>query len=148
MNEAIKNDIFKSLSQIDDLFNTVPEENNKSNSVDFEIVDTKIEEAKVEVNNEEVYNKLRELTADWLEVQNKYKTMENKLLELKQKRKEIEEEIKKYINPNEPKVIDGRKITWSVYVEKRFDSKRFKENYPQLYEQFVKENTRERFNIK
>lgn len=75
--------------------------------------------------------------------------------ELKEQKKEIEKDIKDIENRIKGEMQDAeiaktgqRKITWKTYSSKRFDSKRFKKEHPDLYSKYVKENSYRKFQVK
>lgn len=75
--------------------------------------------------------------------------------ELKEQKKEIEESIKEIENRIKGEMQDAevakvgeRKITWKTFSSKRFDSKRFKKEHPDLYNEYVLESSYRKFQVK
>lgn len=60
----------------------------------------------------------------------------------------IEQEIKMYMEDNETAVSDHYKVSWSNVDSKRFDTKRFKMEKPELYKEYAMTSTSRRFQIK
>lgn len=77
---------------------------------------------------------------------------------LKQQKKELDKEIEAHENEIKKAIgeaaelvraSDGKTIaTWKSTTSKRFDGKAFEADYPDLYEQYKKENTSRRFLVK
>lgn len=86
---------------------------------------------------------------------NKFKSKLQRLDEIKylmskldEEKKKIEQEIQIEMGENEIALIGNRKVTWKSYISNRFDTKRFKNDYPELYEQYIKQSSYRRFQIK
>ncbi|WIF95160.1 YqaJ viral recombinase family protein [Caminicella sporogenes] len=67
---------------------------------------------------------------------------------LDEEKKKIEQEIQVEMGENELALIGDRKITWKTVSSNRFDSKSFKKDYPDLYNQYTKKSLYRRFQIK
>lgn len=67
---------------------------------------------------------------------------------LDKEKKQIEQEIQVEMGENEIALIGDRKITWKSVNSNRFDSKSFKKDYPDLYEQYAKKSSYRRFSVK
>ncbi|MFD1206676.1 YqaJ viral recombinase family protein [Sporosarcina contaminans] len=63
-------------------------------------------------------------------------------------KKEYENQLKDMMKDNEKGYIGERQIIWKSYVTNRFDSKRFKEEEPDLYERYVNQTRARRFSVK
>lgn len=64
------------------------------------------------------------------------------------KQKQIEQEIKLYMKDNEFAVNDGYKISWSNVDTTRLDTKKIKEEKPEIYKAYAKTSSTRRFQIK
>jgi putative phage-type endonuclease len=67
---------------------------------------------------------------------------------LDKEKKQLEQEIQLEMGENEIAIIGDRKITWKTIHSNRFDSKRFKQDYPDIYEKYIKNNSYRKFQIK
>ena len=88
------------------------------------------------MTNNELLNKLEEY--------GEYKRMLN---EIKECLTAIEDEIKEEMNGDGEMTINGIKITNKTYIQQRFDSKAFKEEYGDLYGAYTKPIKCKRFKI-
>lgn len=86
---------------------------------------------------------------------NSYEEKLERYDELKEQKKEIEYEIKEIENQIKGEMedaevaqTDSRKITWKTVASKRFNSKAFKKDHPELYQEYVNESSYRRFQIK
>lgn len=68
--------------------------------------------------------------------------------ELEKEQKQIEQEIQFYMKDNETAFSDGYRITWANVDTSRLDTKRIKEEKPEIYQEFSKTVTSRRFQIK
>lgn len=68
--------------------------------------------------------------------------------ELETEKKEIEQKIQMELGENEKATLGERLITWKSYESSRFDSGRFKKDYPDLYSQYVNKSEYRRFSVK
>lgn len=78
-----------------------------------------------------------------------------KILELGEQIKELEKEqdklkgdIQAVMGDSEELVTKKYIITWVKFVSQKFDSKKFKEQHPDMYNIFAKASEARRFNIK
>jgi len=67
---------------------------------------------------------------------------------LQEQKVEYENKIKAKLGTNEVGGTENYKIYWKSYTTKRFDSKRFKAEHPDLFEQYVKESKSRKFTVK
>ena len=67
---------------------------------------------------------------------------------LEKEQKQIEQEIKLFMKDNETAYSDRYKVSWSNVDSSRIDTKRMKEEEPELYRKFLKVNSYRRFSIK
>lgn len=79
----------------------------------------------------------------------------NKIGELKLQSNEISEQISEYENKikeilknSETGIIGDRKVSWKSQIRKTIDSKRLKEEQPQIYEKYIKTTSFRKFDIK
>ena len=67
---------------------------------------------------------------------------------LEQEQKQIEQEIKLYMKDNERAYNDQYKVSWSNVESARIDTKRMKEEQPEVYQKFLKVGLSRRFQVK
>ncbi|MFJ8216437.1 YqaJ viral recombinase family protein [Bacillus cereus] len=67
---------------------------------------------------------------------------------LQEQKAEYENKIKAKLGTNEVGETENYKIYWKSYTTNRFDSKRFKAEHPDLFEQYVKESKSRKFTVK
>ncbi|WP_270607737.1 YqaJ viral recombinase family protein [Bacillus mobilis] len=67
---------------------------------------------------------------------------------LQEQKAEYENKIKAKLGTNEVGGTENYKIYWKSYTTNRFDSKRFKLEHPDLFEQYVKETNSRKFTVK
>ncbi|HFK1462291.1 YqaJ viral recombinase family protein [Bacillus sp. YAF12_1] len=67
---------------------------------------------------------------------------------LQEQKAEYENKIKAKLGTNEVGGTENYKIYWKSYTTNRFDSKRFKVEHPDLFEQYVKESKSRKFTVK
>ena len=72
----------------------------------------------------------------------------SQIAELEKEQKQIEQEVKLYMKDNELAVSDNYKISWSSIETTRLDTKRIKEEKPELYQDYAKVSSSRRFQIK
>ena len=70
------------------------------------------------------------------------------LKSIETQKKEYENRIKDMMQDNEKAYSGDRAVIWKSYVTSRFDSKRFKAEQPDLFEQYVNTTTARRFSVK
>ena len=68
--------------------------------------------------------------------------------ELTTEQKQIEQEIKLYMKDNELAVNDRYKVSWSNVDTTRLDTKRIKEEKPEIYTAYTKTTSSRRFQIR
>ena len=67
---------------------------------------------------------------------------------LDREKKQIEQEIQVKMGENEIAIIGDRRVTWKTIHSNRFDSKRFKQDHPDLYKKYINETSYRKFQIK
>ncbi len=67
---------------------------------------------------------------------------------LQEQKAEYENKIKAKLGTSEAGGTENYKVFWKSYTTNRFDSKRFKADHPDLYEQYVKESKSRKFTVK
>lgn len=67
---------------------------------------------------------------------------------LQEQKAEYENKIKAKLGTNEVGGTENYKVYWKSYKTNRFDSKRFKVEHPDLYEQYAKESISRKFTVK
>ncbi|MDE7432089.1 MAG: YqaJ viral recombinase family protein [Lachnospiraceae bacterium] len=67
---------------------------------------------------------------------------------LQQEQSSIEQEIKLYMQDNEYAASDSYRVSWSNVESTRLDSKRIREEHPEIYRDYAKQSVSRRFQIK
>lgn len=67
---------------------------------------------------------------------------------LQEQKAEYENKIKAKLGTSEAGGTENYKVFWKSYITNRFDSKRFKAEHPDLFEQYVKPSQSRKFTIK
>ena len=67
---------------------------------------------------------------------------------LEREKKEIEQKIKLYMEDAEKAENDHYTVTWKTISSNRVDSKKLKENHPDIYQKCLKPSASRRFEIK
>ena len=67
---------------------------------------------------------------------------------LEKEQKQIEQEVKCFMQENETAVSEKYRVSWSNVETIKLDTKRVKEEQPELYENFSKTTTVRRFTVK
>lgn len=67
---------------------------------------------------------------------------------LDREKKQLEQEIQVKMGENEIAIIGDRRVTWKTIHSNRFDSKRFKQDHPDLYKKYTNETSYRKFQIK
>ena len=70
------------------------------------------------------------------------------MTKLEQEQKQIEQEIKLYMKDNESAFNERYRITWTNVDTARLDTKRVKEEKPEVYRQFMQTTSSRRFTVK
>ena len=81
------------------------------------------------------------------EILNKYDEVKSKIKELDKEKKSMEQFFKSQMGNYEVAFIGDRKITWKKQSKTIFDTKRFKNDYPELYKDYAKEISSRVFKI-
>lgn len=90
----------------------------------------------------------KELPADaYLQVQ-LYEEAAEEEKAAKERKEEAANKLKDMLGEYSKGFIFDRKVCWTNVTAKRFDTKRFKKDYPDLHDQYVNESTYRRFSIK
>lgn len=79
-----------------------------------------------------------------LEELDEVKKLEN---EAKERRTEIENKIKSMLGEYEVGIWKDRKVTWKTYESTRLDTKKFKEDHPDLFEKYAKKSSYRTFRV-
>lgn len=66
----------------------------------------------------------------------------------KEQKKEAENKLKSVLGENEQGILDERTITWKSYSSTRLDSKKLKEEEPELFKKYAKTTSSRRFTLK
>jgi putative phage-type endonuclease len=90
----------------------------------------------------------KELEGDTGMLLDDYEDIKEQISQLEEQKQEIENKLKNRLGEYEEGQFGDTLITWKPIVSKRFNSKAFKSEYPDLYEQFRKESSYRRFMIK
>lgn len=72
----------------------------------------------------------------------------SQIAELEKEQKQIEQEVKLYMKDNESAFSDNYRISWSSIETTRLDTKRIREEKPELYQDYAKVSSSRRFQIK
>jgi len=81
------------------------------------------------------------------EILNKYDEVKSKIKELDKEKKSMEQFFKSQMGNYEVAFIGDRKLTWKKQSKTIFDTKRFKNDYPELYKDYSKESSTRVFKI-
>lgn len=72
----------------------------------------------------------------------------SQLKELEAQKKEAENKLKAMLGTNEAGETSEYIVTWKPVLQKRLDTKRLKEEHPEIYEEYTKENGYRKFGLK
>lgn len=89
-----------------------------------------------------------DLSFEFKEKLDNYLELKNQIKQLQEIVKQTENEIKNELKEAETGFVKGYQVNWKQVISKRLDTKRLKKEKPEIYEQFVKETTSRRFNVK
>ena len=78
---------------------------------------------------------------------NELKAIEAQMKELKDKADAIKEEFKAEMGNDELREVGGFKVHYTIVITNRLDSKRMKDEAPELYKKWLKEDIQRRFSI-
>lgn len=81
------------------------------------------------------------------EVMSKYDEIKSKMKELDKEKKSMEQFFKSQMGNYEVAFIGDRKLSWKRQTKTIFDTKRFKNDYPELYRDYSKESSTRVFKI-
>ena len=79
---------------------------------------------------------------------NYYFDLDKSIKGLQMQQEMMKQKIQKAMGEHQGAVLKGAKVTWKPYVTSRFDGKKFKNDEPELYEQYSKQSESRRFVIK
>lgn len=79
---------------------------------------------------------------------NRRSEVQKQIAELEREVKKIEQEVKLYLKENEFASSDRYRVTWANVDTSRLDTKRLKEEKPEIYRDFLKVSTSRRLSIK
>jgi putative phage-type endonuclease len=97
---------------------------------------------------EEAKPERKQLNDELYDLIDHHEELRLRIKELEEKKTEIENRLKNELGEYEEGEVNGAIVTWKPIVSKRFNSKAFKSEYPDLYDQFKKESSYRRFTIK
>lgn len=72
----------------------------------------------------------------------------SQIAELQQEQSRIEQEVKLYMKDNEFAACEGYRVSWSNVESTRLDTKRIRQEKPEIYQDYAKISTSRRFQIK
>lgn len=75
-------------------------------------------------------------------------SLKETIWELDERAKTLENEIKNELKDAEIGFVQNYQVTWKQFESTRVDTKKLKEQFPQVYEQVIKPSSYRRFNIK
>lgn len=75
-------------------------------------------------------------------------SINKQIKELQSEKKGYENSLKELLGENEKAVTNGYEATWKPQQQKRIDSKRLKEEQPEIYEKYIKEVKSRPFKVK
>lgn len=78
---------------------------------------------------------------------NELKAIEAQIKELKDKADAIKEEFKTEMGSDELREVGGFKVHYTIVITNRLDSKRMKDEAPEEYKKWLKEDIQRRFSI-
>lgn len=78
----------------------------------------------------------------------RYDELKEEKKEIETEMKEIENQIKGEMEDAEVAQTDTRKVTWKTITTNRFNAKKFKKDYPELYEKYSDDSSYRRFQVK
>ena len=81
------------------------------------------------------------------EVVSRYDEIKSKMKELDKEKKSMEQFFKSQMGNYEVAFIGDRKLSWKRHTKTIFDTKRFKNDYPELYRDYSKESSTRVFKI-
>lgn len=67
---------------------------------------------------------------------------------LEREQKQIDQEIKLYMKENEIAVSDNYRVSWTNVATCRIDTKRLKEEHPDIYRGYLNATSSRRFTVK
>lgn len=94
-------------------------------------------------NGEEI-----ELPADAFKLVQEYESAKEGEKHMKSIKETAANKLKKMIGDNESGFIFDRKVKWSTFTKTDFDSKKLKEEHPEIYENYTQEKTQRRLTVK
>lgn len=89
-----------------------------------------------------------ELPLDTFELINQYDELSEQEKSIKEKKELISNTIKSFMKDSDRAFVYDRKVYWTNVESKRFDTKAFKKENPEMYGKYVRESAYRRFQIK
>lgn len=89
-----------------------------------------------------------DLTSEYKEKIDQYLSLKDSIKALDEQVKEIENQIKNEMKDAELAFVKSFQTEWKPITSNRIDSKKLKEQFPNIYEQVVKQTSYRRFGIK
>ena len=79
---------------------------------------------------------------------NKFLELSQQEKEIKQKKEEVANKIKMFLGECELGIIGEHKVLWKKITNRRFDTKKFQKDHPDLYNQYSRTIEYRRFEIR
>lgn len=77
-----------------------------------------------------------------------YEEIKKQMTELEKEKKAIENDLKAELKDSERAIIGDHRVKWSGYETSRLDTKRMKDEDPEIYEKYVKKSYVRKFEVK
>lgn len=88
------------------------------------------------------------LKSEYKDKVEQYLSLKETINELNTQMKELENQIKNELKEAETGFVGGYQLSWKPVISNRVDSKKLKAQFPNIYEQVIKESYSRRFGIK
>ena len=85
---------------------------------------------------------------DYKKTFERYDELTDLISSLEQEKEQIKQSLQLEMGEATTAYAAGKKVIWKNITSNRFDSKRFKADHPQTYEEYLKQSTSRRFEIK
>lgn len=89
-----------------------------------------------------------DLKSEYKDKVEQYLSLKETINELNTQMKELENQIKNELKEAETGFVGGYQLSWKPVISNRVDSKKLKAQFPNIYEQVIKESYSRRFGIK
>jgi len=89
-----------------------------------------------------------DLAFEYKEKLDNYLELKQQLKQLEELKKKTENELKQELQDAETGFVQNYQVDWKPVVSNRLDTKRLKKEKPEIYEEFVKQSSSRRFNVK